>query len=411
MADHRVVGNMVFFTQPQLDDSPSRRDGVSAEEEALLRRTAQQVIIDVCQSMHVHVQYAYVAVYLCLRYYAVKSWKRNDRWLMMPAALSLALKMRESPKPVLHIIAEFEKRRWRDYERARPGEPRRSHDKAYLDGLKEPFNLAERAILFVVGFEFGIGDPYPHVAKQLRALGLGDGGDRSVKIEVQQMAWNFLRDSLNTTLCLRYAPEKIAATAVYLSFQVYRRPLALSVESGAAAEEGEAVEAPKSFCEVCNILPQEVIEIGNEITANYIAALRHAPAPQAAPQAAAPGRRPVSLGGIESTVTGDHWRLAAKPDGGAGGGAAHGGAANGAAASGASSAATPGRGGGSQGGSAAGGAPAAAPCGGGGGSCGEREGGGSGGPGGSGTAQKRPLHQHAWCAAAAAEPGVKAARY
>lgn len=47
----------------------------------------------------------------------------------MPAALSLALKLRESPKPVLHIIAEFEKRRWRAYERERPHEPRRSHDK------------------------------------------------------------------------------------------------------------------------------------------------------------------------------------------------------------------------------------------------------------------------------------------
>ena len=46
----------------------------------------------------------------------------------------------------------------------------------------------------MVGFEFGIGDPYPHVAKQLRALGLTDVGDRSAKIEVQQMAWNFLRD-------------------------------------------------------------------------------------------------------------------------------------------------------------------------------------------------------------------------
>lgn len=49
--------------------------------------------------------------------------------LIMPAALSLALKMRESPKPVSHIIAEFEKRRWREYERNRPAEPRRSHDK------------------------------------------------------------------------------------------------------------------------------------------------------------------------------------------------------------------------------------------------------------------------------------------
>lgn len=165
---------------------------------------------------------------------------------------------------------------------------------AYIDSLKEPFCLAERAILFVVGFEFGIGDPYPHVGKQLRALGVRDDGDRSAKIDIQQMAWNFLRDrwanafavlsvlvacgwlgtcprrpqascwgswagaggrglgcstyrgglagagpstarlrspaahpptplrSLNTTLSLRYPPEKIAATAVFLALQVGR---------------------------------------------------------------------------------------------------------------------------------------------------------------------------------------------
>jgi hypothetical protein len=72
--------------------------------------------------------------------------------------------------------------------------PPTPNPQAYIDALKEPFCLAERAILFVVGFTFGIGDPYPHVAKQLRALGLSDERDRNAKIEIQQMAWNFLRD-------------------------------------------------------------------------------------------------------------------------------------------------------------------------------------------------------------------------
>ncbi|KIY99969.1 hypothetical protein MNEG_7994 [Monoraphidium neglectum] len=176
------------------------------------------------------------------------------------------------------------------------------------------------------------------------------------------MAWNFLRDSLNTTLCLRYPPEKIAATAVFLSFQVCRRPLSLSAEPDPSAEEGEAVEAPRTFCDVCSILPKEVLEIGNEITANYIAALRHAPVPQLSPQPAALGRRPVALPNIESSVSGDRWMLQHKAGGGGsgGGGAAVAaghqrvGVANGGAPpSGASEAAASGagwRGGGSQGG-------------------------------------------------------------
>ncbi|GBF93302.1 hypothetical protein Rsub_06034 [Raphidocelis subcapitata] len=317
----QTIARMVFFPQKQLEDSPSRADGMGADEERAMRRAAQQIIIDVCQTMHMHVQYAYVAVYLCYRYYAVRSWKRSDRWLIMPAALSLALKMRESPKPIGHIIVEFEKRRWRDYDRSRPPADRKILDKAYLDGLREPFCLAERAILFAVGFEFGIGDPYPHVAKQLFALGLTDS-EHAAKVEVQQMAWNFLRDSLSTTVCLRHPPEKIAATAVFLSFQVYRRPLALSAAAGEGAEEGEALDAPKSFCEVCNIMPQEVIEIANEITATYVASLRHQPAPQLAPVPAGSSRRPVALPAIESVVKGDRWTLVSKGSGGSNGAAA-----------------------------------------------------------------------------------------
>lgn len=42
---------MRFFSAQELEDSPSRADGLTAEEERALRRAAQQIIIDVCQSM------------------------------------------------------------------------------------------------------------------------------------------------------------------------------------------------------------------------------------------------------------------------------------------------------------------------------------------------------------------------
>lgn len=53
MSDHKVLGNMVFFTKEELENSPSRAEGISAEEEGALRKMAQQIIIDVCQSLHV----------------------------------------------------------------------------------------------------------------------------------------------------------------------------------------------------------------------------------------------------------------------------------------------------------------------------------------------------------------------
>ena len=105
--------------------------------------------------------------------------------------------------------------------------------------------------------------------------------------------------------------------------------------------------------------PAPAADIGNEITANYIASLRHQPAPQLSPQPAPAGRRPVELGNISSQVTGDRWTLVqGKPDPSGGHSGANGAAAAAAvapAASGAGSATTPGRGGGSHGGSGGGG--------------------------------------------------------
>ena len=50
--DQKVLGFMRFFTREDLENSPSRRDGMSADVERACRRHAQQIIIDVCQSLH-----------------------------------------------------------------------------------------------------------------------------------------------------------------------------------------------------------------------------------------------------------------------------------------------------------------------------------------------------------------------
>jgi hypothetical protein len=48
-----IHADMVFFNKEELENSPSRADGMSADEERAYRRAAQQIIIDVCQAMHV----------------------------------------------------------------------------------------------------------------------------------------------------------------------------------------------------------------------------------------------------------------------------------------------------------------------------------------------------------------------
>ena len=45
------MGDMRFWSKEELENSPSRQDGMSADMERALRRAAQQIIIDVSQAM------------------------------------------------------------------------------------------------------------------------------------------------------------------------------------------------------------------------------------------------------------------------------------------------------------------------------------------------------------------------
>jgi hypothetical protein len=64
-----------------------------------------------------------------------------------------------------------------------------------------------------------------------------------------------------------------------------------------------------------NHLYNQSTEIANDMTANYIAALKHLPAPQLSPTPA--GKRPVALPPLESNVTGDRWTIVPKQEPGA----------------------------------------------------------------------------------------------
>jgi uncharacterized membrane protein YbhN (UPF0104 family) len=43
--------------------------------------------------------------------------------------------------------------------------------------------------------------------------------------EFAQKAWNFLNDSLRTTVCLRFSAEVVATAAIYMAARLLRLPL------------------------------------------------------------------------------------------------------------------------------------------------------------------------------------------
>lgn len=55
--------------------------------------------------------------------------------------------------------------------------------------------------------------PYNFLVKYAKCL----KGDNNKLQKIVQMAWNFVNDSLSTTLCLQWEPEIIAVALIYLA--------------------------------------------------------------------------------------------------------------------------------------------------------------------------------------------------
>jgi len=79
-----------------------------------------------------------------------------------------------------------------------------------------------------------------------------------------QVAWNFVNDSLRTTLCLQFKPQLIASAAIYLAskFLKYQLP-----DSG-----------PTPWWEVFNAKIEDLEEISNQILDLYESPGSHNPA-------------------------------------------------------------------------------------------------------------------------------------
>lgn len=91
--------------------------------------------------------------------------------------------------------------------------------KQEYDALRDRLLTTERAVLKAIGFDFNSQHPYRFVVSFVKSLP-AHGSQ-----ELLQIAWNWVNDSLKTTLCLRYRPEQIAAAAVLLSAKLLRSPI------------------------------------------------------------------------------------------------------------------------------------------------------------------------------------------
>jgi len=112
--------------------------------------------------------------------------------------------------------------------------------------LRDKILTHELIVLQTIAFDMTIEHPYKSLLTYVKQI----QGSRNLA----QVAWNFVNDSLRTTLCLQFKPQLIASAAIYLAskFLKYQLP-----------------EGPKPWWEVFNANIKDLEEISNQILDLY----------------------------------------------------------------------------------------------------------------------------------------------
>lgn len=237
----QCFGALRPLTEEEVANSPSRADGISADEERRLRSETAYFMHTVGEkgfelAVGPRGRLGIFPILTGMLYFQLfftrRSFAKYDRWEMALACLFLASKVHEARKSVNHIIDAFFAllRKFPLYAKAtgRTGKLPGRDDEEY-EKLRERIYELEFELLIVSEFNFKVEHPHKHLGKCLNEL-LGpkymclppEEVTKLVEGELAKTAWYFSNDSLRTTLPLRYSPELIALATIQLTLRQNR---------------------------------------------------------------------------------------------------------------------------------------------------------------------------------------------
>ncbi|KAF2077372.1 hypothetical protein CYY_001300 [Polysphondylium violaceum] len=137
------------------------------------------------------------------RFFIRHQLKDHDRYIVSTASLFLAGKVEETPRKLDDVIKVSNMIRHKKKPENTPTSPEE------LAEIKNQVLTSEHAILTTIAFELAVDHPYKYLLEFMKAI----GGN----ISLCQVAWNFVNDSLRTSLCLNYPPDLISYASIYLA--------------------------------------------------------------------------------------------------------------------------------------------------------------------------------------------------
>lgn len=202
-----------LLTPEELADSPSQKEGITAEEEECLRCLGCEFLQNAGNSLQVPQTAIANSQVLFQRFYCIKSFVKNKIDEVAMACIFVASKIEEAPRRVRDVINVFHmvKQKLED--------PKCTPTMMKLDenytALKHRVIKYERRVLKELGFAVHVEHPHKIIIMFFRVLNMADDEN------LVQTAWNFMNDAMRTTLFVEYSPVTIAGACIELALRVH----------------------------------------------------------------------------------------------------------------------------------------------------------------------------------------------
>ncbi|KAM9977197.1 hypothetical protein ACTFIR_011055 [Dictyostelium discoideum] len=199
----------LYFSDEEIQNSPSRKDGISFEIEDNLRRYGTEVIQEAGILLELPQATTVTGQVIFQRFYCRKSLKEYDVKTLAMGSLFVSTKFTEPQRKIRDILNVFTLI-WQKKE-GLPIDYIDTTKQAYWD-LKGDVIAAEFDILKEFGFLMYVDLPHKYILNYMKLL------ERSK--ELAQKSWNYLNDSMRTTITIQYKPESIAASSIFLASRI-----------------------------------------------------------------------------------------------------------------------------------------------------------------------------------------------
>ncbi|XP_054984405.1 cyclin-L1 [Sorex araneus] len=207
--DHSLI------PEERLSPTPSMQDGLDLPRETDLRILGCELV----QAAGILLRLPQVAMatgqVLFHRFFYSKSFVKHSFEIVAMACINLASKIEEAPRRVRDVINVFHHLRQL---RAKRTPSPLILDQNYIN-TKNQVIKAERRVLKELGFCVHVKHPHKIIVMYLQVL------ECERNQTLVQTAWNYMNDSLRTSVFVRFQPETIACACIYLAARALQIPL------------------------------------------------------------------------------------------------------------------------------------------------------------------------------------------